>query len=106
MLPFLPEPSLSYTQQNRTAVLLLNLGTPDAPTAQAVRPYLKSFLTDRRVVELPKWLWYPILHGLVLTLRPKKSAHAYEKIWFKEGSPLEVYTARQAAALAERMPDL
>ncbi|HEZ0077208.1 TPA: ferrochelatase [Neisseria meningitidis] len=106
MLPFFPEPSLSYTQQNRTAVLLLNLGTPDAPTAQAVRPYLKSFLTDRRVVELPKWLWYPILHGLVLTLRSKKSAHAYEKIWFKEGSPLEVYTARQAAALAERMPDL
>lgn len=59
--------------------MLLNLGTPDAPTAQAVRPYLKSFLTDRRIVELPKWLWYPILHGLVLTFRPKKSAHAYEK---------------------------
>lgn len=72
MLPFLPEPSLSYTQQNRTAVLLLNLGTPDAPTAQAVRPYLKSFLTDRRIVELPKWLWYPILHGPGTDVPPQK----------------------------------
>ncbi|EFH22450.1 ferrochelatase [Neisseria polysaccharea ATCC 43768] len=103
---FLPEPSLPYTDQNRTAVLLLNLGTPDTPTAQAVKPYLRDFLSDQRVVELPKLLWQPILRGLILTLRPKKSAHAYEKIWFKEGSPLEVYTARQAAALAERMPDL
>ncbi len=106
MPPFLLEPSLSYTQQNRTAVLLLNLGTPDAPTADAVRPYLKSFLSDLRVVELSKWLWQPVLRGIVLPFRAKKSAHAYEKIWFKEGSPLEVYTARQAAVLAERMPDL
>ena len=103
---FLPEPSLPYTDQNRTAVLLLNLGTPDAPTAQAVKPYLRDFLSDQRVVELPKLLWQPILRGLILTLRPKKSAHAYEKIWFKEGSPLEVYTERQAAALAEQMPGL
>mgnify|MGYP000911513168 CR=1 FL=1 len=103
---FLPEPPLPYTEQNRTAVLLLNLGTPDAPTAQAVKPYLRDFLSDQRVVELPKLLWQPILRGLILTLRPKKSAHAYEKIWFKEGSPLEVYTERQAAALAEQMPSL
>lgn len=103
---FRPEPSIPYTAQNRTAVLLLNLGTPDAPTAQAVRPYLKSFLSDQRIVELPKWLWFPILHGLVLTFRPKKSAHGYRKIWQQEGSPLEVYTKRQAEALAERLPDV
>lgn len=103
---FLPEPPLPYTEQNRTAVLLLNLGTPDAPTAQAVKPYLRDFLSDQRVVELPKLLWQPILRGLILTLRPKKSAHAYEKIWFKEGSPLLVYTARQAEALGELLPDV
>lgn len=87
MLPFLPEPSLSYTQQNRTAVLLLNLGTPDAPTAQAVRPYLKSFLTDRRIVELPKWLWYPILHYLVLTFRPKKARTPMKKSGLRKVRP-------------------
>lgn len=103
---FLPEPPLSYTHQNRTAVLLLNLGTPDAPTAEAVRPYLRDFLSDRRVVELPKMLWQPVLRGLVLTLRPKKSAHAYAKIWFDEGSPLSVYTQRQAAALGELLPEV
>ena len=78
---FLPEPALPFAQQHRTAVLLLNLGTPAAPTAAAVRPYLREFLSDPRVVELPKWLWQPILRGLVLTLRPKKSAHGYEKVW-------------------------
>ena len=92
MSRFHTEPPLAYTAQNRTAVLLLNLGTPDAPTAAAVKPYLKEFLSDQRVVELPKLLWQPILRGLVLTFRPKKSAHAYEKVWFKEGSPLEVFT--------------
>lgn len=101
---FLTEPPLSYRQQTKIAVLLLNLGTPDAPTAAAVRPYLKAFLSDRRVVELPKLLWQPVLHGLVLTLRPKKSAHGYEKIWFDEGSPLAVYTARQAEALGKLLP--
>ncbi|STZ75970.1 ferrochelatase [Bergeriella denitrificans] len=103
---FLPEPALPYTRQNQTAVLLLNLGTPDAPTAAAVKPYLRDFLSDRRVVELPKWLWQPILRGLVLTLRPKKSAHGYEKVWFDQGSPLAVYTERQAAALAEHLPGI
>lgn len=101
---FHTEPALSYQQQNKTAVLLLNLGSPEAPTAQAVRPYLKQFLSDHRVVELPKWVWQPILRGLVLTLRPKKSAHGYEKVWFSEGSPLAVYTSRQAQALAAALP--
>ena len=100
------EPALSYTQQHKTAVLLINLGTPDAPTAEAVRPYLRDFLSDYRVVELPRLLWQPILRGLVLTLRPKKSAHGYEKIWFQDGSPLAVYTERQAKALAAALPDV
>lgn len=103
---FQTEPAVPYTQQNKTAVLLINLGSPSAPTAQAVRPYLRDFLSDQRVVELPKWLWQPILYGLVLTFRPKKSAHGYEKIWFPEGSPLTVYTQRQAAALSEKLPDV
>ncbi len=103
---FLPEPAVARERQNRSAVLLLNLGTPAAPTAQAVRPYLRDFLSDPRVVELPKLLWQPILRGLVLTLRPKKSAHGYEKVWLAEGSPLAVFTERQADALAQALPDV
>ncbi|UOO81401.1 ferrochelatase [Uruburuella testudinis] len=103
---FLPEPARPFTPQNRSAVLLLNLGTPEAPTAQAVRPYLHDFLSDPRVVELPKLLWQPILRGLVLTFRPKKSAHGYQKVWLPEGSPLAVFTERQAAALAKALPDV
>ena len=102
-----PEPALlAHTAQQKTAVLLLNLGTPAAATAEAVRPYLRDFLSDPRVVELPKALWQPILRGLVLTTRPKKSAHGYQKIWFEQGSPLAVYTQRQAAALAEQLPGI
>ncbi len=104
MSRFLPEPPLSAGDTPRTAVLLMNLGTPEAPTAEAVRPYLKQFLSDRRVVELPQWLWQPVLRGLVLTLRPKKSAHAYQQIWQAEGSPLAVFTAKQAAALQAALP--
>ena len=101
---FLSEPSVPHQQQNKTAVLLLNLGTPDHPTAEAVRPYLKEFLSDQRVVELPKIVWQPILRGLVLTLRPKKSAQAYSKIWLNEGSPLAVNTRRQTELLAQQLP--
>lgn len=106
MPSFLPEPALPYGQQNKTAVLLMNLGTPAAPTAAAVKPYLRDFLSDKRVVELPKPLWQPILHGVVLTLRPKKSAHGYEKVWLPEGSPLAVYTEKQAELLAQRLPNV
>lgn len=106
MSRFRTEPAISFSEQNRTAVLLLNLGTPEAPTAEAVRPYLREFLSDERVVELPKIVWQPILQGAVLTLRPKKSAHGYEKVWFPEGSPLAVYTAQQAAELAKRLPGI
>lgn len=83
----------------RIGVLLINLGTPDAPDARAVRRYLKQFLSDRRVVELPALLWQPILRGVVLTTRPKKSAHAYAQVWRADGSPLAAITRAQSAAL-------
>ena len=85
----------------RIGVLLINLGTPEAPEPKAVRRYLKQFLSDRRVVEIPPLLWQPILRGVVLTTRPAKSARAYREVWMEEGSPLAVYTARQAASLQD-----
>lgn len=87
----------------RIGVLLINLGTPDAPEPGAVRRYLAEFLTDPRVIEIPQWLWRPVLHGIVLRLRPKKSAHAYRQVWMNEGSPLAVIARRQADALQERL---
>ena len=84
----------------KIGVLLVNLGTPDAPDAPSVKRYLREFLSDRRVVELPSFLWQPILRGVVLNTRPKQSAEAYEQVWMKDGSPLEVVTREQAAALA------
>lgn len=80
-------------------VLLVNLGTPDAPDARSVRRYLAEFLSDRRVVEIPQILWQPILRGIILTTRPKTSAHAYAQVWADEGSPLAAITRRQAEAL-------
>lgn len=89
--------------QPRIGILLVNLGTPDAPTAAAVRRYLAEFLSDRRVIEIPALLWQPILRGIILNVRPKKSAHAYQQVWTDEGSPLAAITARQAAALRDRL---
>jgi ferrochelatase len=83
----------------KTGILLINLGTPAAPTAQAVRPYLREFLSDPRVVEIPRALWLPILHGVILRRRPRESAAKYALIWTKEGSPLAVHTAKQALLL-------
>lgn len=80
-------------------VLITNLGTPSAPTTAAVRRYLAEFLSDPRVVELPRWLWLPILHAVILRVRPRRSAAAYRKIWSAEGSPLLVNARRQASAL-------
>lgn len=87
-------------------VLLVNLGTPAAPTVQAVRAYLEEFLSDPRVVELPRFVWLPILHGIVLRTRPQRSAEKYASIWTPEGSPLAVHTARQAALLGAALPDM
>ncbi|KQN10020.1 ferrochelatase [Sphingobium sp. Leaf26] len=88
----------------KVGVLLINLGTPDAPDAKSVRRYLAEFLSDRRVVEIPKLVWQPILHGVILTTRPKKSAHAYSQVWTPEGSPLAVNTRATAQALQQAMP--
>lgn len=89
----------------RVGVLLVNLGTPEAPTAGAVRRYLAEFLSDPRVVEIPRAVWKPILHGVILRVRPRKSAHAYAQVWTEHGSPLAAITARQARALRERLGD-
>jgi protoporphyrin/coproporphyrin ferrochelatase len=84
-------------------VLLINLGTPDAPEARAVRRYLAEFLSDPRVIEIPAFAWKPILHGIILRTRPRKSAQAYNQVWTNEGSPLAVIAKRQAHALRERL---
>lgn len=97
----LPEP-VGATDE-RIGVLLVNLGTPEAPTYGAVRRYLSQFLRDRRVIELCPWAWWPVLFGPVLTVRPRKSAAAYRKIWLAEGSPLLVYSERLTAKLAARL---
>jgi ferrochelatase len=96
---YVPEPASNHGAARRTAVLLVNLGTPEAPTAAALRPYLKQFLWDPRVVEIPRAVWWPILNGIILNLRPAKSAAKYAKIWMLDGSPLKVHTERQATLL-------
>ncbi len=84
----------------KLGVLIVNLGTPDAPTPRAVKRYLAEFLSDPRVVEIPPLVWQPILRGVILNTRPKKSAHAYAQVWTQRGSPLAVHTADTAAGLA------
>jgi ferrochelatase len=96
---FQPEPPYSHGTIAKTAVVLVNLGTPDAPTAPALRRYLKQFLSDPRVVEIPKLAWWPLLHALILPFRPARSAAKYASIWSKEGSPLKVHAERQAMLL-------
>jgi ferrochelatase len=87
----------------KTGVLLVNLGTPDAPEPAAVRRYLAEFLSDRMVVDLPPFLWQPILRGAILPFRPKRTAEAYRQIWTEEGSPLAAISIRQAKALQQRL---
>ncbi|HRK55945.1 MAG TPA: ferrochelatase, partial [Burkholderiaceae bacterium] len=89
----------AHRKPTRTAVLLVNLGTPAAPTAPAVRRYLREFLSDRRVVEIARALWLPILYGLVLPFRSKQSAHKYAMVWTDQGSPLKFHTQQQALLL-------
>jgi ferrochelatase len=98
-MSFQKEPPFSHGQAPRTAVVLCNLGTPDEPTAPALRRYLAEFLGDHRVVEIPKPVWWLILHGIILRTRPKKSAAKYATVWTPEGSPLKVWTEKQAALL-------
>ncbi len=98
-MAFSPEPTYAHGQTPRTAVLLCNLGTPDEPTPKAVRRYLAEFLSDQRVVEIPRLLWLLILHGIILRFRPAKSAAKYASIWTPEGSPLKIWTEKQAKLL-------
>jgi ferrochelatase len=98
---YAPEPTHQHGSPERIGVLLVNLGTPEAPTAAAVRRYLAQFLSDTRVVELPRLLWLPILHGIILRLRPAKSAAKYASIWTAQGSPLAKWTAAQAVGLQQ-----
>lgn len=98
-MKYLKEPDHIHGQPARTGILLVNLGTPVAPTAPALRIYLKEFLSDPRVVEIPRLLWWLILNGIILNTRPKKSAEKYAAIWTADGSPLKVHTAKQAKLL-------
>ena len=99
------EPDFQHGEVPAVGVLLANLGTPEAPTAAAVKTYLEEFLSDPRVIELPRWRWLPILHLFVLTRRPKASAALYRKVWTAAGSPLLVMARRQAATVAAALAD-
>lgn len=111
MARYWPEPPFHHGKPSPIGVLAVNLGTPAAPTAAALRPYLKQFLSDPRVVEIPRAVWWPILNGIILNTRPAKSARKYAMVWMPEGSPLKVHTERQAKFLRGRLgqegfPDL
>lgn len=91
--------------QTKTGILLANLGTPDAPTPGAVKRYLRQFLSDKRVVDTSRLLWWPLLRGVILPIRSARVAKLYQSVWMEEGSPLMVYSRRQQQALAARLPD-
>src|SRR3954469_5900972 len=95
-----PEPPFAHDRAEKIGVLLTNLGTPDAPTPAAVRRYLAQFLSDPRVVEIPRVAWTPLLHGVVLRLRPARSAAKYAAIWTNDGSPLLVHSVKQKVLLS------
>lgn len=92
--------------QAKTGILLANLGTPDAPTPGAVKRYLRQFLSDQRVVDVPRLLWWPLLRGVILPIRSPRVAKLYQSVWMEEGSPLMVYSRRQEQALAARLSDI
>ncbi len=99
MNKFSASQTFAHGQPTKTAVLLVQLGTPDEPTPTALRRYLKEFLSDPRVVEIPALIWKFILYGIILNVRPKKSAAKYASVWTKEGSPLRVHSVKQSKAL-------
>jgi len=96
-------PDYRHGESDLTGVLIVNLGTPEAPDAGPVRRYLAQFLWDRRVVEFPRWLWWMVLHGVILRIRPSRSAHAYKQIWTDKGSPLTVYSQALCTQVAENL---
>lgn len=95
--------NFQHDQQEKLGVLITNLGTPDAPTTSALRRYLSEFLSDPRVVEVPRPIWWLILHGIILRFRPRRSAKAYASVWEPEGSPLLIHTARQAEGIRKEL---
>jgi len=104
-MSYRPEPARAHGSAAGAALLLVNLGTPDAPTPAALRRYLAQFLSDPRVVEIPRWLWWPVLHGVILRTRPAKSAAKYASIWTPEGSPLALWTERQAGLVGRQLAE-
>jgi ferrochelatase len=97
------DPTFDHGEVPAVGVLLTNLGTPEAPTPGALRPYLKEFLSDPRVIELPRWKWLPILHLFVLTRRPRSSAALYARVWKEDGSPLLTISRRITAGIEDRL---
>lgn len=102
-MKFRGSPSFTHQQADKLGVLVTNLGTPQAPTKQALKPYLKEFLSDPRVVEVPRLLWWMILNLVILNIRPRRSAKAYETVWTERGSPLMVHTQDQAEAIKKQL---
>ncbi len=94
---------ISPDPDSQVGVLLINIGTPESPETGAVRSYLREFLSDRRVVDYPRWLWLPLLHGIILRIRPRRSARMYRSIWMDQGSPLKVIMDRIAEKLQQRV---
>lgn len=103
MPTFESKPLYEHGDPDALGVLVVNLGTPDAPTTSAVRRYLREFLWDSRVVEYPRALWWLILNGIILTIRPSKSAHAYQEVWTEQGSPLLVHSQNVATAMQAQL---
>ena len=98
-----PEPNYKHGDPPRIGIILANLGTPDAPDAKSLRKYLGQFLMDRRVVEIPRFIWCWILHCIILVIRPAASAKKYQQIWTKDGSPLLVNAKKQMALLKKQL---
>ncbi len=97
------QPTSPQSTDSAVGILLVNLGTPDAPTPTALRAFLREFLSDRRVVDLPRWKWWPILNLFILPFRPRRAAKLYRKIWTNDGSPLLTHTLRLGEALADAL---
>ena len=96
-------PEFKHGRAESTGILLVNLGTPEEPDSAAVRRFLKQFLSDPRVIEYPRWLWWLILNGIILRIRPSRSAEAYQKIWTDQGSPLMIYSEALAAGISREL---
>lgn len=105
-MKYVGEKDYEHGMEAKVGVLITNLGTPDAPTKKALRPYLKEFLSDPRVIETPKLIWQVILNGIILNTRPAKSAKAYQTVWTDNGSPLFDIAKKQQAALVQALPNL